>query len=61
MGGCALSAAAWGYSSVLQCMLICFRVEVGGPAYQPKCSQSAPAPISASSEGPIPPGVTARV
>lgn len=52
MGGCALS--------VLQCMLICFLVEVGEPAHPPKCSQSTPAHSSASSEGPIPPEVTAN-
>lgn len=46
---------------VLQCMLICFLVEVGEPAHPLKCSQSAPAPSSASSESPIPPVVTARV
>lgn len=61
MGGCALSAAPWGYSPVSQYMLVCFLVEVGGPAHLPKCSQSTPAPICASSEGPIPPEVTARV
>lgn len=62
MGGCALECHSLELRPcVLQCMLICFLVEVGEPAHPPKGSQSAPAPSSASSEGPIPPVVTARV